>query len=378
MADLQSVPVARLGATFRWLLNHGVSSETIGGAFGTSAGNVRVIASRQYEPMSLTQAAPLTAKPSLADKEKLKIRPAFDEVLDTKRRRLALESVREKLAAATEAAQTQYQFEKGVRDLWRILPEVGYPADSRRVDLLGQIHFQISWLLGHLGRSAAAVRHSHYAMDLFRAAWHESGDRSTVDRFVLGGLVQSQSLLLSHQSNAAIEVLDLIADAAASVSSPLGSDHFRQRGIAALQLHEDAQAAAMFKLSDSKMIEFNEAKSQAQLNMTGDRYIHLLGIPHVDNMQELRYLAGSTFGPDGLETSMMTHWVAAAAFSTGSSPLEGEAMELLHENAVTAARFGHQATIGVLLRAIPSLGLYGHLQRKFVRFALYENAFRLR
>jgi hypothetical protein len=372
------VPVTQLGSTFKWLLHYGVTSERIGSAFGLTGGNVRVIASRAW--MVTDDRAPQISVPStplvVAEKIALGIRPSLDETVDSKDRRMGLDAIREALQETIEAASGPYDFDWGVSRLRRLLPKIGYPADSRRIDLSGQIHFRLAWYLCHLGRNRSAITHASTAMNLFRAAYHESDDASAVDRFVLAGLVRSQSLLLDQRPRSALKTLDLLTAAAGSVGSPLGSDHFRQRGVATLQMIEDDAAEKYFVQSAQRMDAMGEAQSLAQVAMTGNRHIFFLGIPNVDGMLEIRQQALATFGPASLEASMATNWAAAAAFSTNSSSFEDQAILLLHENAATAARFGHQKTVDLLLTAVPSLGLYPLLQRKFVRRALYENAFR--
>jgi len=380
LEPLLAVPATQLGSTFKWLLSYGVTSERIASAFGLTAVNVRVIASRRYDSRKAVREdiRAVELVPTDAEKEALGIRRGFDETLDTRSRRLSLRAITQALQETSDANHGEYEFARRARVLTRLLPQIGYPSDSRRVDLLGQIQFRIGWFNSHLGNSSAAIHHAANAMDLFRTTFHESGDRSAVDRYVLAGLVRSHSLLLSQRPEKAIALLDLIADAAKSVGSPLGSDHFRQRGVAMLQMFEDEAAAKHFVESSRKMEALGEAKSMAQLAMTGDRHLHLLGSPNCDGMMEIRQQAVQTFGTDSLESSMTTNWAAAAAFSTNSSSLEEQALELLQQNAATAARFGHQKTVSTLLAAIPYLGLYQHLQKKFVRRALYENAFRRR
>jgi hypothetical protein len=378
LGPLLAVPATQLGSTFKWLLSYGVTSERIASAFGLTAVNVRVIASRVQSRSAATQedVHPVHLVPIAVEKVRLGIRSELEESVEGGER--SLETIRQILRETADASQTEYEFARGSAALKQLLPMIGYPSDSRRVDLLGQLHFRIGWFNCHLGNSSAAISHAESAMDLFRTAFHESGDRSAVDRYVLAGLVRSQSLLLSQRPEEAVALLDLIAEAAHSVGSPLGSDHFRQRGVAMLQMFEDEAAAKHFVESSRKMEALGEAKSMAQLAMTGRRHLHLLGSPNCDGMMEIRHQAVETFGPDSLESSMTTNWAAAAAFSTNSSSLEGQALDLIQQNAATAARFGHQKTVSAILSTIPQLGLYPHLQKKFVRHALYENAYRRR
>jgi hypothetical protein len=339
LGPLLAVPATQLGSTFKWLLSYRVTSERIASTFGLTAVNVRVISSRGYDPghgpRSDIRAVELV--PTEEEKAALGIRPGLDETLDSRRRRLSLDAIAQALQEGADATEGEYEFARKAAALRRLLPQIGYPSDSRRVDLLGQLHFRIGWLNCHLGNSSAAIHHAAAAMDLFRTVYHESGDRSAVDRYVLAGLVRSQSLLLSQRPEEAIALLDLNADAAKSVGSPLGSDHFRQRGVAMLQLFKEEAAAKHFIESSRKMEALGEATSVAQKAMTGDRHLHLLGRPDFDGMMEIRQQALQTFGPVSLEASMTTNWAAAAAFSTDSPSLVGQALDLLQENAATAS-----------------------------------------
>ena len=182
--------------------------------------------------------------------------------------------------------------------------------------------------------------------------------------------------MLARRPQEAWKTLDVARDAAEAIRAPLGSDHFRQRGVALFQLREDDRAIGQFERSAEAMEKLNEAKNPVQLLMTGPRHINLLGSVQCDRAQEILHIARQTFGDSSLETSMCIHWSAACGLSTDSPSTMQQTVELLEGPPSPASQFGHQATIRKLLAVTPELGLDARLRQAWVRRALYENAFR--
>jgi hypothetical protein len=169
-------------------------------------------------------------------------------------------------------------------------------------------------------------------------------------------------------------------DAAERIGAPLGSDYYRQRGVALFQLgssHDD-EARKSFQQSEQQMRRLGEGGSEAQVLMTGIRHINLLGMPDWEGTLRVMDAASSTFAPDSLEISMARHWAAACGLLIDDGRIRQRVMELLDENQTTAGRFGHQATISKLLSITPELGLPRGLMAIWVRKALYQNRFRLK
>jgi hypothetical protein len=216
------------------------------------------------------------------------------------------------------------------------------------------------------------------ARDLWRAAYHESPRRLYAEEFIRSGLIGSQAALLARHPDEALGILALVADAASHMNAPLGSDHFRQRGVAMFQKREDEQARKYFKLSAETMERLGEASTPVSILMTGPRHINLLGPLNWDSAQEILSAARNAFGPESLEYSMSIHWAVACALSTDSLAVTSSALELLQTRPQPAPHFGHQATIAKLLSITPELGLDERLRKAWVRRALYENTFRNR
>src|ERR1039458_3565543 len=151
---------------------------------------------------------------------------------------------------------------------------------------------------------------------------------------------------------AALQILDLMRDASESIGAPLGSDYYRQRGIAFFQLgnkHDD-EAKVSFAQSERQMRKLGEGESEAQVLMTGTRHINLLGKPDWDGALRVMEMVENIFPSDSLEASMPRHWAAACGLLTGDGRIRQRTRELLAVNQQTAARFGHQATVSKIGR----------------------------
>ena len=207
---------------------------------------------------------------------------------------------------------------------------------------------------------------------------HKADKAEYAEEFIRSALIGSQALLLGRNPSEALCLLDTAGAAAAWVRQPIGSDHFRQRGVALFQLREDDAAADCFRKAVTAMEHLNEARNPAQLVMTGPRHINLLGKLQWDGAREVLDTAKRGFGETSLEAVMAQHWAAACGLSTDSTRVNEDAVRLLDAPIALAPQFGHQATIRKLLALTPDLGLDTRLRQAWVRRALYENASRTR
>jgi hypothetical protein len=246
--------------------------------------------------------------------------------------------------------------------------------------LAGTLEQKIAWLLVHSGFARSAVSHASKSLWLLQTAFYRLNRDDDAREFIRSTLIASHANLLAGRPTAALSLLEIMRDASAAISAPLGSDYYRQRGVALFQLgstHDD-QARKCFERSEQQMRALGEAGSEAQALMTGTRHLALLGRADWETEMEVLEAAESTFGSDSLEASMTRHWAAACGLLTGDHKLALDARELLEQNSNTAARFGHQATVAKLLAMTPELGLPKGLQALWVRKALYQNAFRFK
>jgi hypothetical protein len=372
--------LSQYGSAIDWLRKKDVSSAKIAAVFGTTPENVRAVAFRARhelnpDPPSNTG---LDTKPTPELAEELGVRPGPDEIVDTPIRLRKIDWLRDEIDQTVAKCASRYDFLAGSQALRRLLPQIGHSQDSRLIALAARLHQQIAWFLVHAGQCASASREAKVAQDLWRIAWHESDLKEFAAGFVEAALIESNAYLLTRNPREALTVLDLAAQAAASVAAPTGSEHFRQRGAALFQLREDERAAAYYARATEAMERLGEARTPAQLLMTGPRQTNLLGTPKWENAQELVITARNSFGPESLEASMALHWATACGLTTGSTSVMRQAQDLLEAAAIPAAQFGHQSTIRKLLTITPELGLDDRLRSVWVRRALYENAFRAR
>jgi len=361
--------LAQFGPAFAWLLDRGVPSSRLASVFATRSQNVRVIASR-------SRRRPAEAALEIINEAARLVRPGPDDVIRTSARNRKLDTLRHEINETVRAHATTYRFLEGVQALRAILPRIGYPQDWRRIALLANLHQQTAWFYVHLGRSESAAREARHARELWRAAHLESDSPDHVGEYVKAALIESQAWLLARRPENATRALDVAQHAAESIGARLGSDHYRQRGVALFQLREDEPAAAQFRRAADAMERMNEAQVSEQVSMTGARHIHLLGKPDFDAADELSAVVLRRFGESSIEASMALHWAAACGLSTGSRAAEQRTLDLLASRPVPSVQFGHQSTIRTLLAATPELGLDERLRRMWIRRALYENAFR--
>lgn len=236
--------LSQYGPAFAWLLRRGASANHLAGVFGTTPENVRVISFRGRHESSLLNSDPiLLDEPSSNELAGgLGIRPETDDVVRTPARMRKLDWLRNEIDRIVVQYAGSYQFFDGVAALRKLLPHIGYAADARRVAISGLMHQHISWFLVHRGRSASAAEEARIAGALWRRAYHESSLKDYAEGFIKSALISSHAHLLTRRPNDAWRILDMAADAAQCVNAPLGSDHFRQRGVALFQLREDDRA----------------------------------------------------------------------------------------------------------------------------------------
>ncbi len=368
--------LSEFGPAFAWLLRREVSSARLASLFGTTPANVRVIAFRARHGQPHVEADTSALGISPPRLVGLGIRTTPDEVVLTPARVQKLEWLRNEIDETVRLHAVNYEFLEGVRALRRLLPQIGYAGDAQRIGLRALLHQHIAWFLVHSGRSLSAAQQARKALDLWRIAYHESENRVYGHGFIQASLIGSNALLLVRQQQGALEMLDVARDAAKSIRTGIGSEYYRQRGVALFQLAQDEPAAVEFERSTQAMEQLDEERSPVQLLMTGSRHTNLLGRIKADDAHQLFAIARHVFGELSLEASMALHWAAACGLSTDSPSMIRESVELLNVHSTSIPEFGHQGTIRRLLAVTPELGFDNRLTRIWVRRALYENAFR--
>jgi len=372
--------LSQFGPAIAWLLERDVSSSRLASLFGTSAENIRVVAfrARHVDEHDAETNSPLVERPTPAEAAAVGVRPTLDEVVRTLGRERRLDWLRAQIESTIAQHRQQYTFLEGVRSLRRLAPQIGYAADARRIALRARLHQEMAWFLVHSGQCVSAVEEVRTAQTLWRIAYAESSEREHAERFIQSALIGSHACLLARHPHQAMKTLELARAAAESINAPLGSDHFRQRGVALFQMKEDKRSAEEFQRAAEAMERLSEARIPAQIMMTGARHTNVLGHVNWDGACEILETARQSFGAESLEASMALHWTVAGGLSTDSPAVTQNSLELLSQQPEPGAQFGHQLTIRKLLNITPELGFDLRLIRAWVRRTLYENAFRNR
>lgn len=371
--------ISHFGPPLAWLLSRDVPAARLAAIFKTTPENIRVIAYRARHSASqdLGEEPPLGGNQNGVYAECSGIRPGPDEVVRTPSRTRALESLKAEIDHTVAAYAARYAFNEGAQALRGILPNIGFPGDTRRIALSAYLRRQIAWFLVHAGRCQSAGVEAADARNLCRRAWGQQSDPEYAREFIQSALIASNGLLLSRQPERSWKLLDIAEDAATAISAPIGSEPHRQRGVALLLLQRHEQAAEQFRKAAEAMERLGEASSPAQALMTGARHSSLAEL-NWDKAQEVEAAARQSFGAGSLEAAMALHWAAACGLSTDSAEANQTALFRLQGATEPPAHFGHQLTIRTLLAITPGLGFDVRLRRLWVKRALYENAFRAR
>jgi hypothetical protein len=227
--------------------------------------------------------------------------------------------------------------------------------------------------------STSAFEEAKIAIDLSQVAYHESDDPLDLRRLAEACLIASNACLLGNDPRTSLKLLDLGAGASERISDPLGSEHYRQRGVGHLQLlgPEDAgETRPYFDRATEAMQRKQECQNLGQLRMVGERHIALLGGADIDTVCSILEQVESDFSPSSLEHVMMLNWTAACALGTDSRDLHDYANGLLQESIGWSGPYGHQETRARLLALTTEVGLERKYWRPWIYRALYENAFR--
>lgn len=373
-----------LRSAIAWLMEiAGVSAPMLSNLFETSAENIRklkYLAARQLEPSLLSFIPSLDLVPSTAMHRSVGLRSHREILRRSDRSSATFGWLKDQVERRFDYYSATYDFHAGAKSLAQLKQKLGHISDSRRMAVAGLLEQRLAWFLVHSGLARSAVSHASTSLWLLQAAHYRLNGKEEVRQFVNSCLIASHANLLSARPAAALHILDLARDAAVSIGDAVGSDHFRQRGVALFQMgaRYDDQARDNFNKAADQMRRLNEASSEAQVLMTGQRQKSLLGKPDWDNAERVLEAAESTFAPGTLELSMNRHWAAATGLLIENSRINQRAVGLLESNSSLASRFGHQATVTRLLSITPELPLPRGLKALWIRKVLYQNAFRFK
>src|ERR1039457_4139424 len=292
-----------------WLMGVGVSSPRLATLFGTSAENIRrlkYLAPRQLEPALITFVPELDLVPSTAMHLGIGIRSHREILRRSDKPSPTLDWLRDQIDTLFASHQQQYRFLAGAKSLAQLKQRLGHMSDARRIALAAVLEQKISWFLVHSGFTRSAISHANLSLWLLQTAYYRLDRKQDVQEFIKSALIASHANLLAGRPVGALQVLDLMSDASQSIGAPIGSDYYRQRGVALFQLggkHDD-EARKSFQQSEQQMRRLGEGSSEAQVLMTGIRHINLLGKPDWEGALRVMDTASSTFVPDSLEVSM--------------------------------------------------------------------------
>src|ERR1039458_5354018 len=247
-----------------WLMSVGVSSPRLAALFGTSPENIRRLkyfAVRQLEPSLITFVPDLEMVPSTAMHGGVGIRSHKDILRRSETRTSTFAWLEAQVEARFESHRQQYRFLDGARSLLQRKQKLGHISEARRIALAGVLEQKISWFLVHSGFTRSAISHASLSLWLLQTAYYRLGRQDDVREFIKSALIASQGNLLAGRPGASLPILDIIRAAAQTIGAPLGSDYYRQRGVALFQLGNryDDETKESFEQSEQQRRRLGEA-----------------------------------------------------------------------------------------------------------------------
>lgn len=377
------IGIAKFGSAVAWLSKRGVKSSRLAWALGTNADYIRLLRHRA-RPLLLNVPADsldaLLGRPTAPIRRRLKVRLEEDSVIQSRTEAQHIEELEAELDQVCEGLGRSGEFAAGLERLRSYDSRYGFPSSTKWLRFKARLNQHRSWFSTHSGMSTSAFEYARMAMDLSHLAYREKEDPLDLQRLTEAALVASHASLLAANPDTALKLLDIAAAASERVSDPLGSEHYRQRGIAQFQILRPEDAAdthPYFKRAMEAMENKQECRNRGQLLMAGQRHIALLGAPpDVDSASEILEQVRKDFALTSLEYGMMLNWTAACALASGSDDMKQYAEQLLEESLVRSLAYGHQACRACLLSLTAEVGLERRFWRPWVYRSLYENALR--
>jgi tetratricopeptide (TPR) repeat protein len=362
----------------------GLPAKRLAELFDTNAGYIHVLSHRARKARSESEPpnSSATAVTSLSDrevikaKEELNIRAENDGVELTPKKLRNLEWLESRMEDIANTGRNTYRYAEAVSFLKALKPYFGFPSESRRLKILAKLHQHLAWFYTHSGFANSCIAEATHSIRLYDIVYHDTEDKDALRE--LGGscLIRSNSRLSDGDGEAALGSLKLSEQATLAADIALNSEYFQQRGVALFQTRQDEAATKMFKRARATTPDSDVKNGSMTLKMSSDRYINLITRPFPDMDDELELLgeARAVYGPDSLEAVMCAHWAAACGLCTDSKTAHLISLDLIQQNQSKVSRFGHQATIAKLLPI--ALELPPTKRPAYVRFALYQNAYR--
>lgn len=390
--EASAIPTPRLpgfAPAIASLLALGLSAKRLSKIFGTTPNYIYLLAHRgrlSRVPQVPSDGLNLnTARTSLPDdedvleaKEALRIRSEEDRVELTRSKERKLDWLHSSMDEIVSSGRNTYRFLEAAQALQALKPYIGYPSESNRLRLAAKLHQHLAWFYVHSGFTTSSIAEAGYSIKLYEIVYHNTGDKDALRE--LGGscLISSNSRLIQGHARPALTALNLAQQATLAADVRLNSEYFQQTGVALFQARQDMMAKKMFERATKTIPDIDVKDGTMTLKMASDRFLNLIAVPFPKVDDELILLdeAKAVYGADSLEAAMCVHWAAACALATDSLKAQAIALDLIGRNQSYAARFGHQATIAKLLPI--AVELPARKRALWVRFALYQNAYRSR
>jgi hypothetical protein len=365
--------LAKLGLAIRWLRDHGLSCATLASLFSTTAGRISVLVHRAQPGAQRATPVPQFGTARLDDI--FSREPTFEELEPVRERPEALDPdlIAENIAGIASTNAAQYRFLRGIRELRKLRPHLGRPRAVHRMRLHAQLHRQVAWFFTHSGWSRSSIAEANTAFELAADLYRRTHSQDDLTLLADAALIASNAYLICYDSVRARHCLHLARQATETCKERPGSEYYRQLATATLQENDDGAARKYFKIAGQVMGERGCADA-AEVLMASTRQESLLTPVDWDAAQEMCAAVRQRFSLGSIELAIGVNWTAACGFSTDSPSVNLQAQALIEGNCEHASHFGHQATVATLLRYVPALPQ--SLRRDFVRFALYQNAYR--
>lgn len=313
----------------------------------------------------------------VATKTALRIRTEENGVEFTRRKAAKLSWLESRVEEIVSKGRDSYRFQEAAYALQALKPYIGYPSETERLRLAAKLHQHLAWFYSHSAFSSSSIEEATRSIQLYQIVYHSTDDPDALRE--LGGscLIRSNSCLMQGLTTQARETIDFGIEATRAAGVVLNSEFYQQSGVALFQTRRDDDAAKdMFRRATETTPDTDVKNKAMTLRMASDRFLNLMvkPFPRFDDELILLNDARSAYGEDSLESVMCHHWAAACGLSTDSQAANLLALELIEKSSYKVGRFGHQATISKLLPI--ALELPRRLRPSWIRFALYQNAFR--
>jgi hypothetical protein len=272
----------------------------------------------------------------------------------------------------------QRALEPAIRILRERIPKVIRAQQGLPLRVKTLLFAELAWYQGHAGYAASCLDAASVAMQSAKDGFSSSfADPYFLHQYSAAALTASLALELSHRPQQAIWYLNEAAAAERAATGDVGSETRRQLATAYLMMGDRYDQQTKKAFDQAQKAALRSAADELTLEMTGQRQARLLEpISGWDDANQLAVKTREQFGYCSLQHRMAVNWAAAVGLLLETSPVTYEAIDRLLPVSANDLQFGHQATVTELLRLTPDLNLTGKRLNRWVRFLLYENAFR--